>query len=366
MRRSLYIVPLVALVLMGQGCLPFGDKEIDPTAPADLETIPSEVISSERSQNVVLPIDQYGSRRTFKLFGEYFKDRFEGYHVADDIEYEDVEREIEVRAIADGTIRHFGPVDGYGGLIVIEHRIGEDRINAVYGHLDLGSSDLSAGDPVGKGQVIATLGDDRSIETDGERKHLHFALYEGEEEEVRLQGYEPHPAQLENWINPDDFYRSHGFLTERQPRTFYPEKDLGGTEFPIQFTIPAGWDAEYVPSIKSLNLYTVAGEGTSRERSQMFIRFFDAEDFLTLSTVGIFETTDLEIGKEDYTARRYDIEKRASVAPFRDQPLWRNERHIVTDFFKGRGLTRYFVVAANPELDEELYEQVLESMEVID
>ncbi len=150
-----------------------------------------------------------------------------------------------------------------------------------------------------------------------------------------------------------------------QSRTFDPAQDTGGNIFGIQFAIPAGWDVEYIPSIKALNLYTLAGEGSARERSQILMRYFDAKDFLTLSTVTIYEQTDLKIGTQNYTARRYDIQKKSGIAPFADQPAWRNQRHIVTDFRGKTGQTRYYVIAANPTLDQNTYEALLASMTIV-
>lgn len=147
-------------------------------------------------------------------------------------------------------------------------------------------------------------------------------------------------------------------------RTFEPATDPGGSVFPITFEIPKDWEVEFIPSIEALNLFTLTGEGSALERSQILIRYFDAEQFLTLSTVEIFDTQELTVGKEAYTARRYDIQKKAGVPDFTDQPLWRNGRHIVTDFRDADGFTRYFVVAANPGLDPTVYEQVLASMDL--
>jgi hypothetical protein len=70
------------------------------------------------------------------------------------------------------------------------------------------------------------------------------------------------------------------------------------------------------------------------------------------------------LGQENYIARRYDIEKNAGVADFADQPSWRNERHVVTDFRAGDGYTRYFVVAANPDLDPKVYETFLKRVKI--
>lgn len=312
---------------------------------------------------VEFPVEEYISRRAVKNFGEYIQDRFTGYHVAEDVEFTDeasINKEIPVSAIADGTVIYAQNTSGYGGMIRVQHNIENMTISAIYGHVDLSSSELQVGDQITKGQFLANLGDHESAETDGERKHLHFGLYEGSDN--RINGYESSAAALDNWINPHEFFLQFGMDPTPPTRTYNSEIELGGDIFNLSFNIPAGWEVEYVPSIQSLNLYTLKGSGTARERSQIFIRYFDASSFLTLNTVTIHKTTDTTVGP--YTARRYDIEKNAGIADFPDQPSWRNQRHIVTDFRARDGFTRYFVVAANPELDPAVYEQILQSMEI--
>ncbi len=213
-----------------------------------------------------------------------------------------------------------------------------------------------------RGEQIGVLGADASEDTDGERRHLHFALHEGKSDV--LAGYEGMPEAVEKWINPRDFLSYHGAGFVEESQQYSNLIDPQGNEFfgDLDFTVPAGWDIEYIPSIQSLNLFETSGEGTARDRSQMLIRYFDAADFLTLSTVNIFDTTDMTVGQGDYVARRYDIEKKVGVADFPSQPAWRNERHIVTDFRLSDGPTRYFVVAGAPFLDETVYEEMLGSI----
>ncbi|HLG26011.1 MAG TPA: M23 family metallopeptidase [Candidatus Gracilibacteria bacterium] len=332
------------------------------------ETKTTQVAQTEQSEkkipdwDLVVPIAEYGERLRYKAFGEYIQDRFEGYHVGDDIEYEEENKEVPVLAITEGTITHIGKVDGYGGLIIVKHPINGKTYQALYGHLDLSSTSLKNNDNVTKGQLLANLGDSKSAETDGERKHLHFGLYEGDE--LRLQGYESSAEEVASWINPLDFFLTNGVSISKKSRSFEPDNEVGGDIFGIQFTIPEGWEVEYIPSLKALNLFTLSGTGTARARSQILIRYFDAKDFLTLSTVTIHDTKDLKIGTENYIARRYDIEKKSGIADFADQPVWRNTRHIVTDFREKGGFTRYYVVAANPALDVNTYESVLASMTI--
>lgn len=359
------ILLTVPILLMGTGCgtpetIIIETKPSTPAFEIELPKQPSAPIEESQESSVALPVDEYVKRRTLKTHGEYIEDRFSGYHVGDDIEFVDVEGDTLVYAIADGEVTYASTASGYGGVIIIAHQVEGETISAVYGHVEIASALVSAGDTVEKGQQIGILGDHQSAETDGERKHLHFALYPGSG--TTLAGYTGTADSVNGWINPQDFFTAHGVELEQPSRTYDPAVDRGGNIFNIEFTIPEGMEVEYVPSIESLNVYTVSGEGTARERSQIFIRYFNAADFLTLNTVTIHSTEDLTIGTGDYTARRYDIEKNAGVADFRDQPSWRNTRHIVTDFRADEGFTRYFVLAAHPELNTDVYESLLDRM----
>lgn len=134
----------------------------------------------------------------------------------------------------------------------------------------------------------------------------------------------------------------------------------------LRFVVPNGMEVEYVDSIQALNIYAKDGPDTSLDRSQIFIRYFDADRFLTLSTVNIYSTSDLAIGKGNYVARQYDIEKKTGVPNFAGQPSWRNARHTVTDTRKKAGRTRYYVLAKNPELDQRIFDEFLAGLEIVD
>lgn len=373
--RRLATVSVLASLLVGGGCERVSGPSVSVSQAEQAPAVASPIVEEatpiravehtpQAAPAVVLPIAQYGERRTFKQFGEYIEDRFRGYHTGDDIEYADVAEEVPVFAIADGVVKHAGRAAGYGGVIVIDHKVGDEKISAAYGHLDLGSGSLRVGDSVKRGEQIANLGDHKSAETDGERKHLHFGLYKGAE--VRLAGYARGAQELGGWINPQDFFAAHNVAVKNSSHTYDSVRDLGGDIFKIKFTIPENWEIEYLPSLKALNLFTLEGSGTVRERSRVFIRYFDAAQFLTLSTVTIHRTEDLRVGTGNYVARRYDIEKKPGVPPFAEQPSWRNKRHIVTDFRGREGFTRYYVVAANPALDRGVYEEILKSMTIVE
>ena len=370
MQKSILL--LLTVTLFGFGCFDVGIRSSQPLArPIPTGLFPDQTPVPE----IVLPIDETIVKYEviFKGFGEYIQDRFTGYHVGEDIEVPEVREapEVPVRSIADGTVRFVDWVSGYGGLVVIQHAIDDKIINSLYGHLDVSSIKIKVGDAVSVGQTFGRLGEGKTEETDGERQHLHFALYEGDE--LRKNGYEKNAEDVKKWMNPTDFFLAHViplFKSEGMhwmPRSFselvIPAE--AREQFSIDFQIPDYWDAEYIPSLKAINLYDRAGQGSARERSQMFIRYFDASEFLTLPSVTIHDTKDLFVGKNQYTARRYEIEKKPAVADFFDQPSWRNERHIVTDFRGQEGKTRYYVVAGNPALDIAVYEEALQSMEIL-
>ncbi|HAU66342.1 MAG: Metalloendopeptidase-like protein membrane protein [Candidatus Uhrbacteria bacterium GW2011_GWF2_39_13] len=375
---------LIALLFMGVGCSSQvssqqgqikGEDQIEPIEIVNVEEV-------KKKSLVVLPLDNnvVGYQPIYKRFGEYFQDRFTGYHTADDAEVpaEDLSpgeiQLVPVRAVADGTVVYKQTVEGYGGVIVLQHEIDGESIQTLYGHVDLDSSSLVVGDKVTRGQFLVNLGEPESEDTDGERQHLHFAVYPGTK--VQLRGYVTTVDELVSWINPHDFFVKYGALETSDPTIssytlWYPQPprtDTGLSRISwgdLAFLLPSDWDVEYISSLDALNLYKVSGTGSARERSQLLIRYFDASSFFTLSTVTIHSQEDLLVGVGDYIARQYDIEKKPDIDDFSDQPSWRNQRHLVTDFRGQEGYTRYYVVAANPELDSEIYKDVLDSMQIL-
>ncbi len=330
------------------------------TVPTTLVT-PTVTAKPPQTTAIVLPVDQYGQRKTLKVFGEYIQDRFTGYHVADDIEFTDTDDVVPVKAMAEGQVEVVQFISGYGGFIRIKHTIDDQTIHSLYGHISLPSAVVKVGDQVKAGQFLANLGQGFSTETDGERKHLHFGLYAGTD--TRLNGYETSAAAVSKWINPQDFFTQHQVVVNHPDRLF-SSSDIGAKDFPLTFAIPKDWEAEYIPSRKAINLFTLSGPGTARSRSQIYISFFDADQFQTLTTVNVLSTKEQEIGQDAYVAKRYEIEKKTTAANFADQPSWRNTKHIVTDLRAKEGQTRYFAFAKNPTLDEASYQQILASIKL--
>jgi hypothetical protein len=177
-------------------------SNVNPSAPVNVNAVQPE------APTLVPPIAEFSERTTKKSFGTYITpatspvqpERFSGYHAGVDVEYTDKpSEEIPVNAIADGEVLLARRADGYGGVVAIRHQVNSQVVVAVYGHLQV-SSLPEVGAQVVTGQTFARLGEGGSDDTDGERKHLHFALVRGDQ--VNLRGYASSEAGLSAWIDP--------------------------------------------------------------------------------------------------------------------------------------------------------------------
>jgi len=126
--------------------------------------------------------------------------------------------------------------------------------------------------------------------------------------------------------------------------------------------IPRDWEVEYVAGIESINIYDPAVDAESvREKSQIFIRKFRANRFLTLGTVTILEQEKTNI--KEHPAVRYEIKKKPGVANFAQQPLWRNEQHKLIDIRHApTNPSEFYVFTYNPELAEDEFERFIDSL----
>ncbi|HBP01379.1 MAG: hypothetical protein UY41_C0011G0034 [Candidatus Moranbacteria bacterium GW2011_GWE1_49_15] len=158
------------------------------------------------------PLDRVAERVSKKPFGKFVTpqnspvspERFSGYHTAIDLEVfpEELEAEVKVpvKAICSGKLLSKRTASGYGGLAVQECEIGNQAVTVVYGHLKLSSISKNIGDEIGVGEEIGVLGNGYSVETDGERKHLHLGIRKGSD--INILGYAQNEAQLSGWIDP--------------------------------------------------------------------------------------------------------------------------------------------------------------------
>lgn len=368
---------LAVIILVGAGCAQDADRVsvetmLDKrTSEASISAVeaPIEEVQVEGTllmQDVVFPVDRFVNGRTYLAFGEYVKNRFSGYHLGDDIEYTDTTAPVPVRAIAEGEVVYKRNVGGYGGLIIVEHTMpDEEVVRALYGHVDIDTSSFEEGDKVSAGEELAILGEHESEDTDGERKHLHFALYKSSA--IWLPGYSESLATVKNWINPQDFFERHGLLSTPASRLFDPAREIGGEDFGLYFKIPAGWEVEYVPGLRALNIFSLAGDGSARERSGILITFQDQVNFGLPYAFEVLQSKDASILGVDVEAKNYNVDLRRGYFLSSAEPAWRRAGHVITQIRRGDGGSeRYYNIAVSPNLDLALYSKLLQSIEIIE
>lgn len=146
--------------------------------------------------------------------------------------------------------------------------------------------------------------------------------------------------------------------------TTFSTLDLPDRDPAFEFTaaIPTAWAAEYVPGSQAINVYDPRGErSTSLENSKIFIRYFTATTFQTLTTVDILERTTSTIA--DRPAVTYVIRKKSAAADFPSQPAWRNGEHRVTDIRStDDNPTTFYVFAKAPDVSDETFDAFLASL----
>lgn len=176
----------------------------------------SEITTSveEKEIEIILPIKEFKERITKKPFGIFITpenspvqpERFSGFHTGVDVEYDDINSDVPVFAVEDGVVEFSNWVSGYGGVMAIRYLIDGKRYLAIYGHLNPDKL-IAKDESVSKGEQISILGKEYSRETDGERKHLHFGLYTGND--VNLKGYVATKDQLSAWVDPEIIFSSY-------------------------------------------------------------------------------------------------------------------------------------------------------------
>ena len=158
----------------------------------------------------VAPLEPFAERITKKTFGLKVSpghspvqpERFSGYHTGIDLETFPDEQTTDVPIVAacEGTLVLRRWVSGYGGVAVETCTINGASVTVIYGHLSFSSITATLSAPLAVGERIGVLGQGRSHETDGERKHLHFGIHRGRA--LELRGYVQNPAELAAWIDP--------------------------------------------------------------------------------------------------------------------------------------------------------------------
>jgi len=120
--------------------------------------------------------------------------------------------------------------------------------------------------------------------------------------------------------------------------------------------LPEQWLVTYVPELDAVSIVD------ADLQSQIFIRNFTANDFLTLSTVTISEQTDKTV--KGHQAIEYEITKKPEAPDFPSAaPPWRNITHRSIDVrFTEQNPSPFYTIAYNPSLNRDIYDAFIDSL----
>jgi len=189
------------------------DKDRTSQSPTTTSTISATTEATTQPVNALAePVTDFKKRVTKKPFGIYITpetspvqpERFSGYHTGADAEYEDVTSDVPVFAIADGKVVLSKTASGYGGVFMISFNLDGTAHTALYGHIRP-SSLPEVGKEFKKGDGLGLLGTGYSSETDGERRHLHFAVLS--DDRLDIKGYVQNESQLSGWLDSLTLYK---------------------------------------------------------------------------------------------------------------------------------------------------------------
>lgn len=201
MNKKLLIIVLLTILVVVSSYYVSNKSTVNPSGKSE---------STKNPSNTYYPISNYEKRLTFRRFGQTVTTNdmptcgfpFQGIHNGDDLEAYEYEAKtiVPVYAVSQGKVVFKNYVDGYGGLLVIQTQLDNQDVLLNYGHVNISTAKVALDETVLPGQEIAFLGEGCSSETNGERKHLHFAIHKGTT--LDLKGYLQTPEELENWFNP--------------------------------------------------------------------------------------------------------------------------------------------------------------------
>lgn len=156
------------------------------------------------------PLQDSQKRITKKHFGTQVSpnnspvspEKFSGYHTGTDFEIlndDELNHDVKINTICGGPLISKNTVSGYGGLIMQQCEIGNQRFTVSYGHMKLDSVKYKVNEYLMPGTSLGVLGKANSSENGDERKHLHLGLYIGTR--TNVAGYVKIKNELDNWFD---------------------------------------------------------------------------------------------------------------------------------------------------------------------
>jgi len=185
-------------------------SETQASSSQSIESISSKSANPASQNGFLVPISRAAERVTKKPFGIFIApgsspvspERFRGYHTGTDFEIfpEEIDQEVQISAVCDGTLRLKEYASGYGGVAVETCNLNGIPITVIYGHLKLASIAANVGESLKAGDRLGILGAAYSQEADGERKHLHLGFHNGSA--INILGYVQSQSALSAWLDP--------------------------------------------------------------------------------------------------------------------------------------------------------------------
>jgi murein DD-endopeptidase MepM/ murein hydrolase activator NlpD len=166
-----------------------------------------------KAPDFVVPLEAMDNRPLLLTFGLYVTpeennnpidppERWTGYHAALDIEIypDEIEKDVPVYAICEGSVIFTGEVNGYGGVLIQSCKYENEPITVLYGHIDPYRIQKKVADNLGTKDKIGFLGDHKTKDAGYNRKHLHLQIHRGQE--IVFRGYVQRPEELSAYIDP--------------------------------------------------------------------------------------------------------------------------------------------------------------------
>ena len=207
------LIPLFIIAVIFLLAMRYKQASAPSTVPNN-QTAPQNIAVPNQNpltiSNFQPPLDRAKERITKKPFGIYITpaaspvqpEKFQGYHTGTDFEIfpEELKIDVPVKAICSGKLIVKEYASGYGGVAIESCSFNNNPMTIIYGHLKLASITSKVNDALNVGDTIGILGAAKSVETDGERKHLHLGFHNGSA--INIRGYVASQSELSGLIDP--------------------------------------------------------------------------------------------------------------------------------------------------------------------